>query len=86
MRCSTLAYNTTHHAPELYVHDFYLRETARGSGLGKALMDALKKTARKDGCGTIALTVWNFNPKALGFYLSQGGEPVDDEIILEWKV
>ena len=79
-------YATAHNCRGLYVQDLFVREEARATGGGKALMDALMQIARDQRCGVLELAVWNLNAKALGFYLKQGGVPVDEDILLKWKV
>ncbi|MFV0386347.1 GNAT family N-acetyltransferase [Paracoccus sp. (in: a-proteobacteria)] len=57
----------------------YLSPAARGKGIGKKLLDAVKAGAA-DG---FTLTVWKANRDALRFYLREGlqvaGEDVDDD-------
>lgn len=57
--------------PALHVEDFFLREAARGKGLGGALIRALSKLAIERGCARIGLNVLHWNP-ARGFYERHG--------------
>ena len=51
----------------LYVEDLYVRETARGTGLGKNLLAAVARLAIARGCRRLDLAVLDWNP-ARGFY------------------
>ncbi|MCA0433948.1 MAG: GNAT family N-acetyltransferase [Proteobacteria bacterium] len=80
------AFNASRRKPVIYVQDLFVRRAVRAKGTGRKLMLEMRKIARKLGCGSIAWTVWNRNPRALAFYLGLGAEPIEDEIMLEWKV
>jgi GNAT superfamily N-acetyltransferase len=66
--------------------DLFVRETARRNKVGQAFMAKAREIARKRGCKRMAWTVWNRNPAAIAFYLGLGAKPVDDEILMEWKI
>jgi GNAT superfamily N-acetyltransferase len=51
----------------LYVEDLYVRDTARGTGLGKSLLAAVARLAIARGCRRLDLAVLDWNP-ARGFY------------------
>ena len=55
-----------------YLEDLYVRDSARGSGLGKALTQASIDRARERGCRRIELDVNESNPHAIGLYTSLG--------------
>lgn len=63
---STYAYKT------LYVDDLCVDKSARGKGIGKALMDFVKEYAKKNNFYNITLHAWECNPKAVKFYESLG--------------
>ncbi|MCR5079414.1 MAG: GNAT family N-acetyltransferase [Bacilli bacterium] len=58
----------------LYLSKYYLHKDYRGQGHGKAIMDFLKESARKEGLRAIELNVNRFNPTTkiydrFGFYI-----------------
>jgi GNAT superfamily N-acetyltransferase len=61
----------------LYVEDLYVRETARGTGLGRALMAALARLALARGCRRVDLSVLHWNP-ARNFYERLGFREMTD--------
>jgi len=54
------------------VEDVFVREEARGSGLGRALMDAAVARARERGARRMELDVNEANPAAVALYESLG--------------
>lgn len=54
------------------VEDVFVREEARGSGLGRALMDAAIARARERGARRMELDVNEANPAAVALYESVG--------------
>ena len=56
----------------LYVDDLCVDESARGRGVGTALMDAAVDWARAQRCHNIDLNVWEFNEGAKAFYERYG--------------
>jgi hypothetical protein len=65
-------------SPDCWLEDLFVAEEARGTGLGRALMEAALERARERGCGRIELDVNEQNEPALGLYVASGFE-------LEWK-
>jgi ribosomal protein S18 acetylase RimI-like enzyme len=59
-------------APDCWLEDLFVREEARGSGLGRALVDAALERAAARGCRRIDLDVNEQNPDALAFYERMG--------------
>ncbi len=55
---------------------FYSRKEWIGRGVGAALMHACLDEARRRGCDTIWLDVWEQNPRAIAFYKKWGFEIV----------
>ncbi len=51
---------------------FYVDRAWHGQGLGRALMDAAVRQARRLGGRTLWLAVWQRNPRAIAFYRKYG--------------
>lgn len=64
--------------PGIYLEDLYVREAARSSGLGKALLARLAQLAVERGCGRLEWAVLDWNEPALGFYRRLGARAQDD--------
>lgn len=60
-------YSTWEGRPGLYIEDFYVEESERGSGVGLQLMAATARLADERGCGRVELSVLDWNP-AREFY------------------
>ncbi len=65
----------------VYLEDLYVRPSHRGHGYGKAMLQALARTAVERGYGRFEWWVLNWNTPAIDFYRSIGAEPMD-----EWTV
>jgi GNAT superfamily N-acetyltransferase len=50
--------------PGLYLEDLFVRETARGRGIGKALLAAVARVAVSRGCGRLEWSVLDWNAPA----------------------
>jgi GNAT superfamily N-acetyltransferase len=59
-------------APDCWLEDLFVRESARGSGLGRALVEAAIARARERGCKRIELDTTDENEAALALYESCG--------------
>ena len=57
---------------DCWLEDLYVSEASRGSGLGRALMEAAFEVARARGCRRMELDVNEENSAALAFYRSLG--------------
>jgi len=57
---------------DCWLEDVYVRDEARGTGLGKALTQAAIDRARHRGCKRIELDVNEQNTRAIGVYASLG--------------
>jgi ribosomal protein S18 acetylase RimI-like enzyme len=55
---------------DCWLEDLFVRAGARGSGLGRALVDAAVERARARGCGRIELDVDDSNDVAIALYES----------------
>jgi ribosomal protein S18 acetylase RimI-like enzyme len=59
-------------AEDCWLEDLYVRDDARGKGLGRALTEAVLERARERGCRRVELDVNSENPAALALYRSLG--------------
>jgi len=59
-------------AEDCALEDIFVREEARGAGLGRALVEAALDRARRRGCARIELDVNEANRPALALYESLG--------------
>lgn len=57
------------------VHNVYVREGARGMGVGSALLDAAESALRSMGVGTVTLEAMAENDAARSFYSRHGYTP-----------
>lgn len=73
-------------APALWLSDLYIAPEARGQGVGRALMDALRSEARVHGAERVVFTVWRRNAPARAFYAALGAEVVGEEILMTLPV
>jgi ribosomal protein S18 acetylase RimI-like enzyme len=72
MSVSFVGYSTFGAYPLLNVHDIIVRGEARGSGVGRELMEATEVKALELGCGKMTLEVRRDNKKARKLYSSMG--------------
>jgi GNAT superfamily N-acetyltransferase len=56
----------------IYLDCLYLKETSRGKGLGKIIMEMIKEYSKVENCTHIQWQTPNFNKKAIQFYLKIG--------------
>lgn len=61
-------YSTWEGRPGLYLEDLYVKESARGTGAGRALMHALAEICRERGYARLDLVVLDWNQSAREFY------------------
>lgn len=57
---------------DCWLEDLYVEESARGTGLGRALTEAVIERARERGCGRVELDVDVVNERARRLYGSLG--------------
>lgn len=67
--------------PGLYLEDLYVRESKRGQGIGRALLESLASLARARGYGRMEWSVLNWNQPAIDFYQALGARAMS-----EWTV
>jgi len=65
----------------IYLEDLYVRESARGRGIGKALLAGLAARCRREGLARLEWWVLDWNAPAIAVYESLGAVPMD-----EWTV
>ena len=65
-------------APALIVHDLHVDATARGRGVGRALLEAAAALALARGCCRIDVNVLSWNQPARRFYQELGFAPLAD--------
>ena len=59
---------------DCWLEDLYVRDDARGAGVGRVLTQAVLDRARERGCGRVELDVNTENVPALALYRSLGFE------------
>ena len=74
-------FSTFEGRPGIYLEDLFVRPEARGSGLGKALLQHLAALAVARDCARLEWWVLDWNEPAIGFYKRLGAKPMD-----EWTV
>jgi GNAT superfamily N-acetyltransferase len=65
----------------LYLEDLFVRPTARGTGLGKLLLQRLAQSAVERDCGRFEWSVLDWNVDAQAFYKRMGATMLDD-----WRI
>jgi GNAT superfamily N-acetyltransferase len=65
----------------IYLEDLYVRPSARGSGLGKALLTRLTRIAVERGYARVEWSVLDWNTPSIDFYRRLGAVAMD-----EWTV
>ncbi len=65
----------------VYLEDLYVSPRHRGSGLGRALLQALAQECVTNGYARLEWSVLDWNAPAIAFYKALGAEPMD-----EWTV
>src|SRR6476646_3572386 len=65
--------------PLINIHDIAVSPEARGHGVGRKLLDAVKEEAKNLGCGKVTLEVRSDNHRAMGLYQSVGFKSSEPE-------
>jgi GNAT superfamily N-acetyltransferase len=68
------AYSTFGCSPTLYIEDIFVLPEERGKGIGKGLLVALARVAKRKGCGRMEWAVLNWNAPAIEFYRKLGAK------------
>ncbi|KAJ3013872.1 hypothetical protein HKX48_005478 [Thoreauomyces humboldtii] len=72
-------YSTWRGRPGLYLEDLMVRETARGAGVGTALLRYLAQLAVEKGCGRMEWQALDWNTPAVDFYVKKvKATPMDE--------
>ena len=75
------SYSTFLAKPGLYLEDLFVRPSARGNGVGSALLSALARIAMQRHYGRFEWSVLDWNEPAIRLYRSLGAVPMD-----QWTV
>ena len=73
-----VTFSTWKGLPGLWLEDLFVRPSARGSGLGKALLQELARTCVARGYARFEWWVLDWNEPAIGFYRALGAVPQDE--------
>ena len=65
----------------LYLEDLFVRPSARGTGMGKLLLQRLAQIAVERGCGRFEWSVLDWNVDAQAFYAKMGATMLPD-----WRI
>jgi GNAT superfamily N-acetyltransferase len=65
----------------IYLEDLYVRDSARGRGIGKALLAGLAARCRAEGLARLEWWVLDWNTPSIEFYRAMGAQSMD-----EWTV
>lgn len=71
-------YSTFNGTPTLWLEDLFVLPSARGRGVGKALLRELCRIAQEEACGRVEWWVLDWNEPSIEFYKSIGAKPMDD--------
>ena len=64
--------------PGIYLEDLFVREFARGKGIGEALLRRLAKSAVEMEGGRLEWAVLDWNEPAISFYKKMGAVPLNE--------
>ena len=73
-----VTFSTWKGVPGLWLEDLFVREGARGTGLGRRLLQTLAGVCVERGYARFEWWVLDWNAPAIGFYASLGAVPQDD--------
>ena len=62
----------------IYLEDLFVREFARGKGIGQALLQRIAKCVMEMGGGRLEWSVLDWNESAISFYKKIGAVPLDE--------
>ena len=64
--------------PGIYLEDLFVREFARGKGIGKALLRRIARSTLEMGGGRLEWSVLDWNQSAISFYKKIGAVPLEE--------
>ena len=64
--------------PGIYLEDLFVRELARGKGIGEALLRRIARRTLEMGGGRLEWAVLDWNKTAISFYKKMGAVPLDE--------
>ena len=64
--------------PGIYLEDLFVREFARGRGIGKSLLRRIASSTLEMGGGRLEWAVLDWNKPAISFYKKMGAVPLDE--------
>lgn len=67
--------------PGIYLEDLFVKQSARGKGIGQKMLAYLANLAKSRKCGRLEWWVLDWNKTAIDFYKRLGAKPMD-----EWTV
>jgi GNAT superfamily N-acetyltransferase len=67
--------------PTLFLEDIFVLDIYRHQGVGEALFELIKQTAKREGCGRIEFTVLKWNKLAQDFYAKNKAKNLDDWLL-----
>lgn len=79
-----VTFSTWKGRPGLWLEDLFVRPAARGTGLGRQLLQALAAVCLERGYARFEWWVLDWNEPAHGFYRSLGARPQDEWTV--WRV
>lgn len=71
-------FSTFEGKPGVYLEDLFVRPEARGSGLGKALLQQLAALAVERDCARLEWAVLDWNEPSIAFYKLLGAKMMDE--------
>jgi GNAT superfamily N-acetyltransferase len=71
-------YSTFLGRPGIFLEDLFVREEARGHGVGRALLARLAAIAGERGCGRLEWNVLDWNAPSIAFYERLGAAAMND--------
>ncbi len=74
-------YSTFRGEPGMFLEDLFVREAARGQGIGRALLARVAKIAKERGCGRLEWSTLDWNEPAIRFYFHLGAQPHEGSTI-----